>query len=76
MGWFGWRGGGGGQKLYVEKSLCAFSVPGDFPGTSLTVDLKSNPEVPQNFPILPRSSSDHLRSNWAYSKVNPSLWEA
>ena len=27
---------------------------GDFPGSSLTVELNSNPEVPQKFPKLPR----------------------
>ena len=27
---------------------------GDFPGSSLTVELNSNPEVPRKFPKLPR----------------------
>ena len=27
---------------------------GDFPGSSLTVELSSNPEVPRKFPTLPR----------------------
>ena len=29
-------------------------VFGDFPGSSLTVELNSNPEVPRKFPRLPR----------------------
>ena len=29
-------------------------VLGDFPGSSLTVELNSNPEVPRKFPRLPR----------------------
>ena len=30
---------------------------GDFPGSSLTVELNSNPEVPRKFPKLPRKSA-------------------
>ena len=37
--------------------------PGDFPRSSLTVELNSNPEVPQKFPGLPRSSPDFPRSS-------------
>ena len=31
---------------------------GDFPGSSLTVELNSNPEVPRKFPKLPRKFPD------------------
>ena len=38
--------------------------PVRFPGTSLSVDLKSNPEVPQKFlPDFPRSSQAELNSS-------------
>ena len=37
-----------------EVSRTSPEVFGDFPGSSLTVELNSNPEVPQKFPKLPR----------------------
>ena len=40
----------------LPKRGCANSVFGDFPGSSLTVELNSNPEVPRKFPNFPGSS--------------------
>ena len=37
-----------------EVSRTSPEVFGDFPGSSLTVELNSNPEVPRKFPRLPR----------------------
>ena len=40
------------QKFPQPSQKC----PGNFPGTPLTVDSKSNPEVPRKFPRLPQKS--------------------
>ena len=54
-------GGESGSPELLESPRTSPEVPrtspevfGDFPGSSLTVELNSNPEVPRKFPRLPR----------------------
>ena len=58
-----WRvtGRESGSPELLESPRTSPEVPrtspevfGDFPGSSLTVELNSNPEVPRKFPRLPR----------------------
>ena len=55
----------GGSQASPGPPELPQKFPGDFPGTSLAVDFKSNPEVPRKFPDFPRISTD----------FNPSLSE-
>ena len=43
-----------GPRTSPEVPRTSPEVFGDFPGSSLTVELNSNPEVPRKFPRLPR----------------------
>ena len=50
---------------------------GDFPGSSLAVELNSNPGVPRKFPSLPRKFPGLPRKSPRTSpQVRPFLWEA
>ena len=44
----------GSPRTSPEVPRTSPEVFGDFPGSSLTVELNSNPEVPRKFPKLPR----------------------
>ena len=44
----------GSPRTSPEVPRTSLEVFGDFPGSSLTVELNSNPEVPRKFPRLPR----------------------
>ena len=44
----------GSPRTFPEVPRTSPEVFGDFPGSSLTVELNSNPEVPRKFPKLPR----------------------
>ena len=44
----------GRPRTSPEVPRTSPEVFGDFPGSSLTVELNSNPEVPRKFPKLPR----------------------
>ena len=44
----------GSPRTSPEVPRTSPEVSGDFPGSSLTVELNSNPEVPRKFPKLPR----------------------
>ena len=51
-------------------------VFGDFPGSSLTVELNSNPKLPRKFPKLPRKFPELPRKFRDFPEVSPFLWEA
>ena len=44
----------GSPQTSLEVPRTSPEVFGDFPGSSLTVELNSNPEVPRKFPKLPQ----------------------
>ena len=48
----------GSPRTSPEVPRTSPEVFGDFPGSSLTVELNSNPEVPRKFPKLPRKFRD------------------
>ena len=48
----------GSPRTSPEVPRISPEVFGDFPGSSLTVELNSNPEVPRKFPKLPRTSPE------------------
>ena len=49
---------------------------GDFSGSSLTMELNSNPEVPRKFPKLPRKFPRLPRKFPDFPEGSPCLWEA
>ena len=49
-------------RLRLKFPQLPRKFPNDFYGSSLTVELNSNPEVPGSFPDFPKSSPDFPRS--------------
>ena len=70
------------ESFWISQKLPALpqKFHFDFSGSSLTVDSKSNPEVPLKFsahsPNSPRSCLDLARSNGTAPEINRFLWEA
>ena len=61
----------GSSRTSPEVPRTSPEVLGDFPGSSLTVELNSNPEVPRKFPKLPGSSPNFPGSSGTSPKVKP-----